>query len=755
MDINDVKYYFGKAKSLPPNIVIRKAFRKVESKVLNTIDKVVISVIGTKMADRKFLRKAWSPKYKFENLEQLQKHFGERKEPNFFIDLSKREDITSFIYKHFSNASDKIIAEADKICEHIFDLLGSRPVKVYYGTRAKGFEGYCCDTQIKDKELTIVHHYEPIDWHIDFKSGYRWNQETYYKDIKYGHKLGVDVKVPWELSRFQHLTTLGEAYWLTKDEKYAYGFVYQVADWIEHNPPKFGVNWVCTMDVAIRACNWLLAWEFFKNSLSISNEFIIIFFKSLLQHGRHIKNNLEYSETLTSNHYLSDIVGLVYLGVLIPEFKESEKWKNFGINQLKKEMGKQVYPDGVDFEASACYHRLVLELFFYTTFLVIINDKNFKEDNFIKVGNEIFGKEYIQRLYKMFELVLYALKPNGRMPQIGDNDNGRLHIFANREVLDMRYLLTLGAIFFREPKFKIKEFGFCEEVLWIFGEKGYKIWQNLEENCVTNSGSKAFPDAGWYIMRNDKDYMIISCGPNGQNGNGGHCHNDKLSFELCIDGRDIIVDPGTYVYTPLPDWRNKFRSTSFHNTVVVDNQEQNRFNNHNLFFLENDARVKINYWKTTRKYDFLDAEHYGYNRLDNLITHRRQFFFNKEESYWVIKDILKGTGRYTFDVYFHIDKNVIYNINEDSLVVTINVGDSVKLKIVPLQINNLKLFIEDGWISKGYGQKTKSVALKYSKTTIAPTEFLFVFAGSDFNYPKEDINSIIEASIKEAGSNVN
>jgi hypothetical protein len=90
----------------------------------------------------------------------------------------------------------------------------------------------------------------------------------------------------------------------------------------------------------------------------------------------------------------------------------------------------------------------------------------------------------------MFEAVLYLLKPNGKMPQIGDNDNGRLHIFKDREVLDMRYLLCLGAIFFKEPKFKIKEFGFCEEALWVFGQNGLNIWDELKENDIEDIKSK-------------------------------------------------------------------------------------------------------------------------------------------------------------------------------------------------------------------------------------------------------------------------
>ena len=54
---------------------------------------------------------------------------------------------------------------------------------------------------------------------------------------------GVDVKVPWELSRFQHLNILGQAYVLTRDNKYAEEFADQITDWIKNNPVCFGVNW--------------------------------------------------------------------------------------------------------------------------------------------------------------------------------------------------------------------------------------------------------------------------------------------------------------------------------------------------------------------------------------------------------------------------------------------------------------------------------------------------------------------------------
>ncbi len=577
------------------------------------IKKIGVLLFSPKMSDEELLKL-----FNKNNIEEAIQYFREREEPKFFVDSKNKDKIVGIFKKEFSNKIKDIIKDADEIGEHIFDLLGS-------GKTNLG---------------------EKINWHCDFKSGYCWNPKTFYLDIKYGDKKGVDVKVPWELSRFQHLTNLGQAYWLTDNKKYTKEFINEIEDWIDNNPLRYGVNWRCTMDVAIRTCNWISGFYFLKNSKEITDKFLLQFLKSLLAHGRHIERNLEKGwSRITSNHYLSDIAGLIYLGIFFKDTKIGQKRLKFGIQELRKEMQKQVYPDGCDFEASTCYHRLVLELFFFSTLLVVNNNK-FNGKNYKEISEKIFGKEYTGRLYKMFEAVLYLLKPNGRMSQLGDNDNGRLHIFTKREVLDMRYLLTLGAIFFSEPKFKVKEFKFCEEALWIFGEEGYEIWQKLKENKLEGIKSKVFPNAGWYIMRSSNDYCIISCGPNGQNENGGHCHNDKLSFELCIDGKDLIVDPGTYIYTPYPEWRNRFRSTLYHNTVMVDGEEQNRFIPNNLFSLKNDAKCKcLNFGEDDEKIYFI-GEHYGYKRFKNPVIHRCEIKFYKKEKKLEIIDKFKGKGEH-------------------------------------------------------------------------------------------------------------
>jgi len=269
----------------------------------------------------------------------------------------------------------------------------------------------------------------------------------------------------------------------------------------------------------------------------------------------------------------------------------------------------------------------------------------------------------------------------------------------------MRYLLTFGAIFFKEPKFKIKEFGFCEEALWVFGEKGYKIWQDLKENCLANISSRAFLDAGWYIMRSDKNYMIISSGPNGQDGNGGHCHNDKLSFELCIDGQDIIVDPGTYVYAAEPVWRNKFRSTAPHNTVVVDGKEQNRFDGKNLFRMKNDTKVKINKWDTNDEMDIFIGEHYRYKRFSQPVIHKREIKFHKKEGKLEIMDRFRGDGEHSLEWNLILSPEFRRNLNVSS--------------------DKLRWHREPASCSSGYGIINKAEKLTSTLKTKIPVEVKF------------------------------
>ena len=136
---------------------------------------------------------------------------------------------------------DQIQSLAANFVEHRFDLLGSGWVRVAHGVRCRGVEriaykpgaavsadheGRWLEHRINRANLIEARRiwrligpaYTPIDWKLDFKSGYRWSEKTWYLDIRYGHKLGADIKVPWELARMQHMAGLASD-WQTRAQE--------------------------------------------------------------------------------------------------------------------------------------------------------------------------------------------------------------------------------------------------------------------------------------------------------------------------------------------------------------------------------------------------------------------------------------------------------------------------------------------------------------------------------------------------------
>jgi uncharacterized heparinase superfamily protein len=682
--------YLEQAFTLPPHVVLKKAWRKLRHRAGQDMGRLQARWSNTAISDAAFLR---ALDQRLSTIPGFLSHLSATESPCFLTEAGRRQELVTSIRCISPHAEQLTISAANRACEHLFDLLGSGP------------------TPLGDK----------IDWHIDFKSGHRFNPRQYYADVRPApFPGGYDIKVPWELSRCQHFVWLGQAYWFTGDEKYAQEFAAQVEDWISSNPWPWGVNWGCTMDVAIRVLNWLWGYHFFKKFSTLTDEFRLVLYKSLLIHGRHIFRNLENQGTFTSNHYLSNLVGLVYLGILCPEFKEASRWLEFGLRELEKEIFRQVYSDGASFEASTSYHRLVLEMFLSATILARRNGHH-------------FGPAYTNRLEKMVEFVMVLTKPDGTAPLIGDNDNGRLHRLKiweppEREWVDFRYLLAIGAVLFQRQDFALAAEDQWEEAIWIYGEEALSFKQEVESRQLPplQLTSRAFPEAGLYIMRHGDYYMVVDAGSNGQNDNGGHAHNDTLSFELYAAGQTWLLDPGTYVYTV--DYResNIFRSTAYHNTIRVDEQEINRYDEHELFQMQADVHPHVLAWHTTDTFDFIDVEHDGFKSLVSPVTHRRQIYFDKIEHYWIIRDLLMGTERHLLEQYFHFSPVDLNTGSDDPLAVWAEAAQDQKFLLLPLSQDDLSRQTSEAMISPSYGVRTTGPVVCYRKHTDTPSEFIIV-----------------------------
>lgn len=596
--------------------------------------------------------------------------------------------------------------------DHRFDLLGSGWVQVRHGMHCFGVEGVRYDSgvairpdsreqwlqgRINAPNLAeaqriwrmLDRNYLPIDWHLDFKSGFRWREDVWYRDsraLSQGQP-GVDIKVPWELSRMQHLSQLAAAACLAEKgepgfaepERYSREFRNQILDFIATNPPRFGVNWSCTMDVAIRIANWLVAYDLFRGmGVTFDPAFEEVFRRSLVEHGRHIIGNLEWSPELHGNHYLADIVGLLFVAAYLPRSAESDVWLAFAVQELIKEVDGQFGDDGGNFEGSTCYHRLSAELVAYGTALVLGLPEEKKEalgsyeatqhrhvpplapaplplypmDDGIECP---FSPGYVEKLGKIADFARRMARPDGRAPQFGDNDSGRFlklfPVFQNMTVAEAKgAFLNLAqysalpddGLFWLEDGMNHQHLeGALEALLgrdgsdcWSAGmerrmvrgvAKGWRLQAGAEKETKVRDlevgGPFCFHDFGLFVYRLGEVYCAVRCGPVGQNGWGGHAHDDQLSFELFFDGVPFIVDPGTYLYTPLPAQRREFRSARVHSTLALRGKTQNGSEAGDLFRLFERAHARVRQCTP----GMIEMEHGGFG-----LPHRRAMGLTSE-----------------------------------------------------------------------------------------------------------------------------
>jgi hypothetical protein len=176
----------------------------------------------------------------------------------------------------------------------------------------------------------------------------------------------------------------------------------------------------------------------------------------------------------------------------------------------------------------------------------------------------------------MVDFHFAVLRPDGLMPQVGDADDGRLHVFSDYgswKPQDGRHLAGGAAGVFRD--FRWMNFG-GEIAQW------EAAWWNVDPGALPPEAAappslegRLFASAGVAVARSRSAYLLVTNARVGTNGFGNHKHNDLLSFEFHSDGTPLIVDPGSYVYTSDPDARNLFRGTAYHNTLTLDAVEQN------------------------------------------------------------------------------------------------------------------------------------------------------------------------------------
>ncbi len=609
-----------------------------------------------------------------QDLNGFLRDFYESARLRFFFHPRNRKDFFLHLLTQ-SQPYEEILSDAQDVLGNVFAALGSG--KIHLGAS--------------------------INWQRDYRTGKEWP----IKRLSAAELLDVenpsDIKLPWEINRFHQVWWLGKAYWATHNEEYARKFGELVDDWAGKNPTGMGPNWSIAMEVAIRACNWIAGYYFFCDSTSLSAEFWQRFLKNLVLHGRYIDHHLEYAKR-NGNHLLSDIVSLLFLGVLFGSSSFGRQWKTTSIEALQEEMETQVYPDGVNYEKSLGYHRLVLELFYTATILCQYNKIPLRGS-------------FMKRLEKMFEFTLAYTRPDGSAPVVGDADDARLFQFSAREDFnDHRHALSVGALLFNRGDFGAAAGGFAQDSLWLFGGEGFERHQKLEALSAP-AVSRGFPQSGFYVMRSSDSHVFVDAGDIGMKGRGGHGHNDTFGFELWCNGNALVVDSGTYTYSADIKLRNEFRSTAAHNTVLVDGKELADFTG--LWSIRADeTQPRVVRWLIEDDRCILEAEHSAYLAMPSHIVHRRQFELHHSPLSLIITDTVKGTGSHLIESFLHFDPRVTVEIAGPQKAIARHENGRY---IVSVTAGELSL--HDTSYSSSYGVRERNKALKITWKSTLPAAF--------------------------------
>ncbi len=617
-----------------------------------------------------------------DSAESLLEHFRQRAQPKFFAGFDETETTREELQHRFLSGREALIEKADRITHGRFDLLGFR-------------------------ELDFG---EPVDWHLEPVSGQRSPLAHWSRIDELDASTG-DKKIVWELNRHQYFAVLGRAYRLTKDERYAETFAAHLAGWMDANPPKLGLNWRSSLEIAFRSISWLWAFHFFKTSPHLAPALFSRALKYLYLHARHLENYLStYSSPNT--HLTGEALGLFYLGTLLPELRDAARWREKGSRILLAELDRHVLADGVYFERTTYYHRYTTD--FYTHFLILA-ERN----------GEAVSEKLKVKLQSLQDHLMHITRPDGTTPFVGDDDGGRLSLLDESDANDFRSALSTGAALFERGDYKFVAGEVREETLWLLGLEGVKKFEQLASQTPTEM-SRAFSDGGYYVMRDgwtqDANYLLLDGGQHGAL-SFGHSHADALSFELSARGRTLLVDPGTYTYTGSRELRDYFRSSLAHNTLTIDGESSSVTGG--AFGWKHVAHASASAWRPHARFDYFAGTHDGYMRLEAAPTmHARSMLFLKND-YWIMRDTIETSGAHRYELHFHFAPHAHPSFAE-------SVETAISLSERAFDLPGLEIFsfgndgewrTENGWVSVCYGARTKAPVCTFSASGAGAQEF--------------------------------
>jgi len=605
------------------------------------------------------------------------------------------QSTAALLRERFREEADRTVKAAESICEGRFDLLGHRGL--FFG--------------------------DPVDWHLDPASGRRAPMIHWSRLDPLDATVGGDVKVIWELNRHQWLIPLGQAYRITGEERFAEAAARYVEEWILANPHGHGINWASSLETALRLISWCWAATLMQGARSWSPLFVASLHREIAAHACHVARYLSHHFS-PNTHLTGEALGLLYAGLVLDEEHAARRWRNLAAKILIQESRRQILADGVYFERTTCYQRYTIDT--YLQFLILADLHG------IEVPVEVS-----ERVQRSLDFLLAVRSPRGRLPQIGDGDGGFLLPLAKREPDDLRGVFSTAAALLKRADYAWAAGEGAPETLWLLGPRGLESFDGLKHSHPASSPSRIYPEGGFAVMRSswgpEAHQLILDTGPIGCSVSAGHGHADLLSLQCSAFGDNYLVDPGTFTYAAEPGWRDHFRSTAAHSTLILDGKGQAEPAGPFSWVARPSARLRR--WYTGEEIDYADAEHEAYSRPGAPIVHRRRVLFVKP-SYWVVVDDLEGAGEHGVDLRFQFAA-IPVEIQSDHWVrargpegrgLLMRVFSPARLEA---KILRGSLHPVEGWISPDFGRRVPAPLVSFATLASLPLRIVTILVPVD------------------------
>lgn len=496
----------------------------------------------------------------------------------------------------------------------------------------------------------------------------------------------------WQIAhhKFYFAVDLIHAYRHYRDEIYLRKWVSLLDSWLN----EMGSGHITLSDAQVEAKrieHWVTSFLLLREGEErpvLSSPFLRKFLERIASETLYITGHLKP----VRNHRTFQLFTVFLVGALFPEFALHSFFMELGKEKLTENLLRDFLPDGVHVELSTHYHQLVLET--AISFIELAKFRNLRLEPLL-----------LRRIESALEFSMFMQWPNGEIPLINDSDNG-----------DHLELLKRGADLFQSgPLLWAATLGHSGEPPDVlsrhFHESGYFIFSDRRGERLERHA--------------DRQHLFYDCARLGE---GSHSHYDLFNFCYYANGEPAVIDPGRYTYSSDPDsdgidWRKRFKSTAYHNTVTIDAADQTRY----LSRTKHGPDVGIadkDFW-LGKKTDWVSA---GAKSVEYAPLHKRVFIYMLREYLFIFDQIDMEDGRtHECALHFHLSEKLFNRValekKESEIVV-----QSPLIEIRSCRTPGVEARIEPGWVSRKYGVKTEAPVVRLAQKDSSPLFFCSTLA---------------------------